>query len=83
MDIGPLLRVISWSLPHETQPHRSKINDILIRREPKFYRTRGFQNWREYADAAAAEGLVEMGDDAAGGQWIMLTRRGLSRVPRG
>ena len=85
LNFTPLLREIASFLPEE-KPQRSSVNDKLVRRNPKFYQEERLGSWRQYAEAALKQGLVEMGSDAGGsggGQWIRLTTWGQLRVSRG
>lgn len=75
----PLLQAVTSFAPSEPRPLRTKCALALIKAEggdaKTFYRQSGHQDWKSYALAAQAKGLVELGVGALGSgyEWIAMT----------
>jgi hypothetical protein len=55
---------------------RARVNELIQARFPGIYARLGLVNFKRYSSLAEAAGLVEMGRNGEGRDWIALTDKG-------
>lgn len=77
-DFQPILIVIRSMTQSNSQDRqlRARCNELIQARFPGIYPRLGVINFRKYSALAQAAGLVEMGREREGRDWIAMTERG-------
>lgn len=60
----------------KTRQLRARVNELIQARFPEIYARLGLVSFKRYSALAEAAGLVEMGRNGEGRDWIALTDKG-------